>query len=71
MIRLGQQIRLTRKEIDRFTLLTAIEPVEIRTPADFDAYVARCKAHYWGVSKETKFLHWLIDQEVLQCRRVA
>lgn len=68
MIRLGPQIRLTRKEMDRLTLITAIAPVGIRTPADLDAYVARCKAHYWGVSKETKFLHRLIDQEVLRCR---
>ena len=30
---------------------------------DLDAYIARCKAHYWGRSRDTQFLHWLIDQE--------
>lgn len=63
MIRLGTQIRLTRPEAERLFRLTDIEPVNIRTAADLDAYVARCKAHYWGRSRDTQFLHWLIDQE--------
>lgn len=63
MIRLGLHIRLTRREAERLYRLTDIEPVGIRTPADLDAYVARCKAHYWGRSRDTQFLHWLIDQE--------
>ena len=63
MIRLGTQIRLTRPEAERLRGLTDIEPVDIRSPADLDAYVARCKAHYWGRSRDTQFLHWLIDQE--------
>jgi hypothetical protein len=67
MIRLGSHIRLTRPEIERFRWLTAIEPVGIRTFADLDRYVARCKAHYWGTSPDTQFLHWLIDTEVAQC----
>ena len=67
MIRLGPQIRLTRREVERFTRITAIEPVRIRTPVDLDAYIALCKAHYWGSSKETKFLHWLIDREYGRC----
>lgn len=48
MIRLNDQIRLTRKEIEVFTKITDIEPVGIRTLDDLEAYVARCKAHYWG-----------------------
>ena len=63
MIRLGSQIRLTRREVERFRKITDIEPVDIRSRADLDAYVARCKAHYWGRSHDTQFLHWLIDQE--------
>jgi hypothetical protein len=63
MLRLGTHIRLTRPEAERLYRLTDIEPVDIRTPADLDAYVARCKAHYWGRSRDTQFLHWLIDQE--------
>lgn len=71
MIRLGPQIRLTRREVERFLRITNIEPVGIRTIDDLEAYIARCKAHYWGVSKETRFLHWLIDREVARCRRPA
>ena len=67
MIRLGSHIRLTCKEIAYFHWLTDIEPVGIRTLADLDAYVAKCKAHYWGVSQDTQFLHWMIDQEVARC----
>lgn len=63
MIRLGAHIRLTRTEVERLFRLTDIEPVGIRTCADLDAYVARCKAHYWGHSRDTQFLHWLIDRE--------
>jgi len=71
MIRLNDQIRLTRKEIEVFTKITDIEPVGIRTLEDLEAYVARCKAHYWGVSEQTEFVHWLIDREYRQCRQVA
>lgn len=63
MIRLGTHIRLTRPEAERLFRLTDIEPVNIHTAADLDAYVVRCKAHYWGRSRDTQFLHWLIDQE--------
>jgi hypothetical protein len=71
MIRLGHQIRLTRREVERFTKITAIEPVGIRTVAELQAYIARCKAHYWGSSRETQFLHWLIDREYGRCREAA
>lgn len=69
MIRLGQHIRLTRPEKDLFFKLTDIEPAGIRTVADLDAYVARCKAHYWGVSGDTRFLHALIDRARQGCLR--
>lgn len=71
MIRLGQQVRLTRREVERFTKITDIAPVGIRTLAEFDVYIARCKAHYWGVSRETQFLHWLIEREYQRCRQAA
>jgi hypothetical protein len=71
MIRLNHQIRLTRKEIEVFSKITGIEPVGIRTPQDLAAYVARCKAHYWGVSEETQFIHWLIDKQYQHCRQAA
>lgn len=71
MIRLDQQVRLTRREVERFTKITAIAPVGIRTLAELDAYIASCKAHYWSVSHDTQFLHWLIDREYQQCREAA
>jgi len=71
MIRLGQRIRLTRREVERFTKITAIAPVNVCTLDDLAAFVLRCKAHYWGVSRETQLLHWLIDREVEQCRQAA
>lgn len=71
MLRLGQQIRLTRNEIERLTQLTDIVPDGVRSVRDLDAYVARCKAHYWGESEDTRFLHWLIDREVRMCRQTG
>ena len=71
MIRFGQRIRLTRREVDRFTKITGIAPVGVCTLDDLAAYVVRCKAHYWGVSRETQFLHWLIDREYEHCRHAA
>ena len=71
MIRLGQQVRLTRREVERFTTITAIAPVGIRTLAELDAYIGQCKAHYWGMTRDTQFLHWLIDREYRQCREAA
>lgn len=66
MIRLGSQIRLTRREAERLLWLTDIEPMGIRTVGDLGDYVARCKAHYWGSSPDTQFLHWMIDKEIAQ-----
>jgi hypothetical protein len=67
MLRLNQQVRLTRREVERFVKITDLPPENIRTLADFDAYIASCKAHYWGVSNDTRFLHWLIDRERDRC----
>jgi len=67
MIRLGNHIRLTRNEIERFTKITGFAPVAVKTLGDLDAYIGQCKQHYWGVSKETQFLHWLMDCERTRC----
>lgn len=67
MIRLGNCIRLTRREVERFTRITGFEPVGVRTLDDLDEYIGQCKAHYWGVSEETRFLHWLLDEERSRC----
>ena len=71
MLRLGDQIRLTRTEIAMFTQITDIKPLAIRTLDGLDAYIARAKAHYWGVSEQTQFVHWLIDREYRQCHGVG
>ena len=67
MLRLNHQVRLTRREVERLVKITDLPPENIRTLADFDAYIAHCKAHYWGVSHDTRFLHWLIDRERDRC----
>jgi len=67
MLRFGKHIRLTRKEVERFTEITGFEPENVKTLDDLDAYIARCKRHYWGRSKDTQFLHWLIDRERMHC----
>ncbi len=64
MLRSGNQVRLTRPERARLARITAIEPGTIRSVEDLQAYVRSCKAHYWGSSDDTRFLHWLIDREV-------
>lgn len=67
----GSQIRLTRREVERLHRIAGLEPVGVRSLADLEAYVRQCKAHYWGVSRETQFLHWLIDREIERCLRAA
>ena len=41
MLCLGSRIRLTRREVERLHRITAIEPVDVRTRADLEAYVRR------------------------------
>jgi hypothetical protein len=67
MIRLGNSIRLTRREVERFTKITGFEPVNVRTLDDLDRYVRKCKAHYWGESEDTRFLHFLLDEQRSRC----
>jgi hypothetical protein len=63
MLRLGDRIRLTPREVDRLRKITGFEPVDVKSVHDLEEYVARCKRHYWGTSRETRLLHWLIDEE--------
>jgi hypothetical protein len=67
MIRCGNQIRLTRTDVERFTKITGFVPAQIKTLDDLDSYIRRCKQHYWGISNDTQFLHWLIDRERGYC----
>ena len=67
MLRLGNRIRLTRKEVERLTKITGFQPLNVKTLDDLDAFVECCKRHYWGSSDDTRFLHWLIDRERSRC----
>ena len=71
MIRLGKTIRLTRREVERFTKITGIPPVDVKTLDDLDEYIGKCKAHFWGVSEDTRFLHFLLDEERSRCLGAA
>ena len=67
MIRLGNQLRLTGREVERFTRITGIEPVGVKSLDDLDDYIYRCKDHYQGASHEARFLRWLLDEERSRC----
>lgn len=67
MIRLGNHIRLTSREVERFTLITGFVPAGVKSIEDLDAYIASCKRYYWETSEDTRFLHWLIDKERARC----
>ena len=69
MLRLGNQIRLTAREVARFTEITGVAPVNLRSIADLDAYVEQCKQHFSGTSKDARFLRWLIERERSSCLR--
>lgn len=67
MLRLGQHVRLTSKEIEYFTHLTGFAPVNIKRLDDLHAYIKRCKRYYWGTSRDTVALHALIDDALSHC----
>ena len=67
MLRSGNQIRLTRREAEIFKEITNFEPSGIRTLDDLQAYIFRCKRHYHGTSHAARFLHWLIDEQFVNC----
>lgn len=71
MLYLGSRIRLTRPEVERLQRITGFAPAGVHTRADLANYARLCKAHYRGVSKDTQFLHWLIDREIERCLQVA
>ena len=64
MLKGPQTIRLTNREVVRWTKITGFEPVGVRTEQDLERYVARCRKHFWGTSADTRFLHHLMDEEL-------
>lgn len=67
MLRLGNVIRLTPRDIDRLTTITGFRPGGIKRVDDLDAYVRKCKQYFWGVSEDTKLMHYLIDKTIESC----
>lgn len=67
MFRGDGKLHLSTRDLRRWVRITGFEPIGIRCVADLAAYVQVCKAYYWGTSKETRFIHWLIDEEFRRC----
>jgi len=69
MLRLGQHVRLTSKEVEYFTHITGFAPVGIKQLDDLHSYIKRCKRYYWGTPRDTLALHRLIDDALFCCMR--
>lgn len=67
MLRLGESVRLTRREAERLELITGFPVVNVRTLGDFERYVRECKVHYADATVEYQVLAWLIDEAVSSC----
>ena len=64
MLRGTKTLRLTRRESARWVKITGFEPTTVRSEADLRQFVQRCKRHFWGTGEDTRFLHFLIDEEL-------
>ena len=64
MLRGIKTLRLTRRESARWVKITGLDPATVRSEADLRQFVQRCKRHFWGTSEDTRFLHFLIDEEL-------
>jgi hypothetical protein len=63
VLRGTKTLRLTRRESDRWVKITGFEPA-VRSEDDLKQFVQRCKYHFRGASEDTRFLHFLIDEEL-------
>jgi len=64
VLRGTKTLRLTRREADRWVKITGFEPATVRSEAGLRQFVQRRKRHFWGTSEDTRFLHFLIDEEL-------
>lgn len=64
MLRGDSTLRLTRRELARWAKITGFTPADVRSEADLARFALRCKRHFWGSSEDTRFLHFLIDEEL-------
>ena len=53
--------------VERFTRITGIEPVGVKSLDDLDDYIGQCKDYYQGTSEAARFLRWLLDEERSRC----
>jgi hypothetical protein len=67
MIRLDTRIRLTTREVERFTEITGIGPERVKSLDELTTYLARYYRLYAGWHRAARFLRWLIDRERLRC----
>ena len=67
MLRYGDWLVLSEVDIRRWTRITGFEPTTISTFADLETYVHECKRYYDSPSKDSAFIHWLIDVEFERC----
>ena len=66
VLRGTKTLRLTRGEWARWVKITGFEPAAVRSKADLKQFAKRCKRYFWGTSEDTRFLHSLIDEELLR-----
>ena len=45
MLTFGTSLRLTRQEVERFTKITGIEQVNVKTLEDLDGYIGSCRTY--------------------------
>lgn len=67
MIRYGNRLTLSAVDVRRWTRITGFEPTAISTFTDLETYVHECKRYYDSPSKDSAFIHWLIDVEFERC----
>ena len=64
MLRGNGKLRLSAHDLRRWARITGFEPVGVRCADDLFGCVRACKV---GTSEDTRFIHWLIDEEFNRC----
>jgi hypothetical protein len=62
-------IRLTRKEIERFTLVSGFSPDWVKTLDQLMAFVSWCKTYYGTHTEDGRFLQRHVDATLHFCLR--
>jgi hypothetical protein len=67
MIRLRTRIRLTKREVERFSEITGVAPENVKSLDELATYPARFYRLHAGKHRAARFLRWLIDRERSRC----